>query len=216
MIVDLLIGLPGQRPGGLALSIVTAIGSGALAAAAGICYASLCVITPRLSLPVQGALACLRGVPLLLLVFALGQLTVLSLPVVGFVALFLYSLSHVGETLRAFLGAYPIALREQARLLGLSGPREWARFRIPWTLQRSLEALGTHWVSLLKDTGALTVLGIGELTTVAKILGEQRASGDWALVITIAALLYLISIIVLIRLLTVIRARFALEGASAI
>jgi ABC-type amino acid transport system permease subunit len=54
-------------------------------------------------------------------------------------------------------------------------------------------------VSLLKDTGALVVLGIGELTTVAKILGEVATTlEDWALVLATASALYLAATMALI------------------
>lgn len=209
MIVDLLIGLPDQRPGGLLLSVLAAVVAGGLAVLAGTLYATACVAAPGLTLSVQGVLALLRGIPLLLVVFALAQTTTLPLLASGFVALFLYSLSHVGEALRSYLATYPPALREQARLLGISRVREWLTFRIPWTLRRSLDALGTHWVSLLKDTGALTVLGIGELTTVARLLSERTNTRGWLLVLLAAAAIYLAAIAALTRTLSYLTNRFA-------
>jgi ABC-type amino acid transport system permease subunit len=199
VIIDLLVGLPGQRPGGLLLSVLCAVAAGAAAVAAGLCYATVCVQAPRATLIVQGGLALLRGIPLLLLIFALAQLTAMPLWAGGVTALFLYSLSHVGEALRSYLSTYPPALREQARLLRVPAAREWFTLRIPWTLRRSLDALGTHWISLLKDTGALTILGIGELTTVAKLWSERRSTTGWLLVLCTAALLYLIAVFVLAR-----------------
>ena len=201
MIVDLLIGLPTQRPGGVVLTVITAVGSGAVALILGAAYATICVHAPRLSLGLQAVLAVLRGIPLLLLVFALAQTMTLPLPLTGFLALLLYSLCHVGETLRGFMAAYPRALRDQARILGYGRVREWAWLRLPWTLRSSLDALATHWISLLKDTGALTVLGIGELTTVARALSESAGVGDWELIIATAGLIYLSVTIILIQLL---------------
>ena len=212
MIVNLLIGLPDQRPGGLLLSVLSAVVAGGLALLVGMLYATACVAAPRLTLSVQGGLALLRGVPLLILVFALAQTTTLPLLVSGFVALFLYSVSHVGEALRSYLASYPTALREQARLLGVSRGREWLTFRIPWTLRRSLDALGTHWVSLLKDTGALTVLGIGELTTVARMLSERTDTRGWLQVLLVAAAIYLVTIAALTRTLSYLTIRFAQQA----
>jgi polar amino acid transport system permease protein len=209
VIVDLLIGLPDQRPGGLLLSVLSAVTAGVLAVVAGLIYAAVCVRAPRLTLVVQGALALLRGVPLLLLIFALAQITTMPLWMSGLAALFLYSLCHVGEALRAYLSTYPNNLREQARMLNISAAREWFTLRVPWTLRRSLDALGTHWVSLLKDTGALTVLGIGELTTVAKLWSERESTTGWLAVLCVAAALYLSAIIVLTRLISASTARLA-------
>jgi polar amino acid transport system permease protein len=212
MIVNLLIGLPEQRPGGLLLSVFSAFVAGGLALLVGMLYATACVAAPRMTLWVQGGLALLRGIPLLILVFALAQTTTLPLLVSGFVALFLYSVAHVGEALRSYLASYPPALREQARLLGISRVREWMVFRIPWTLRRSLDALGTHWVSLLKDTGALTVLGIGELTTVARMLSERTDTRGWLQVLLVAAAIYLVTIAALTRTLSYLTIRFARQA----
>jgi ABC-type amino acid transport system permease subunit len=209
MIIDLLIGLPDQRPGGLLLSITSAVAAGTLAVIAGLFYAAACVRAPRLTLVVQASLALLRGIPLLLLIFALAQVTTMPLWMSGLAALFLYSLSHVGEALRSYMNTYPTGLREQARLLGIGGVREWLTLRVPWTLRRSLDALGTHWISLLKDTGALTVLGIGELTTVAKLWSEREGTAGWLMVLGVADGLYLSTVIVLNGLISASTARLA-------
>jgi polar amino acid transport system permease protein len=212
MMLDLLIGLPDQRPGGLLLSVMATIAAGGLALLAGVVYATACVTAPKLTLVVQGGLAVLRGIPLLLLIFALTQMTTLPLVASGFLALFLYSLSHVGEALRSYLAAYPPILREQAVMLGISAIHEWRTLRVPWTVRRSLDALGTHWVSLLKDTGALTVIGIGELTTVARLLSERTNTRGWLLVLLTAAALYLLVVLGMTRTISFLTARFARQG----
>jgi ABC-type amino acid transport system permease subunit len=210
MIENLLIGLPGGRPGGLVLTILYAITSGAAALALGFVYAMIGVVLPRASLPLQAASALLRGVPLLLLVFLLAQASGLPVGMAGFFALLLYSFAHVGEVLRSFLTSYPASLSDQARVMGIGPVREWLRLRMPWTLRHAWGAIGTHWVSLLKDTGALVVLGIGELTTVAKALGETPAGPDqWVVVVVSAATLYLAATLLLIRLLESVERRMA-------
>jgi ABC-type amino acid transport system permease subunit len=186
-----LIGLPGHRPGGLALSLLLGFGSAAVALVAGLGYATVCVALPRGSLPLQAAMAVIRGIPVLVLVFMAGAGTPLTLVLGGFLALCLYSLCHVGEILRGFLGSYPRILRDQARLTGLSPLAEWAGLRVPWALRRSLGALGTHWISLYKDTGALAVLAIGELTTIVKLLSQTVSTELWIGILVRAAVLYL-------------------------
>jgi ABC-type amino acid transport system permease subunit len=99
--------------------------------------------------------------------------------------------------------------------MGIQPVPEWALLRLPWTLRRSLDALSTHWVSLLKDTGALIVLGITELTTVARVLSEQASVTGWALILATAALLYLATSLALIRGVEFLKARYSLEGGAA-
>jgi len=193
VLTNLLIGLPGHRPGGLALSLLLGAGSAAVAMIAGLGYATICVALPKISLPLQGLMAFIRGIPLLILVFMAGTGTPLPLVVAAFLALCLYSLCHVGEIIRGFLGAYPQLLRDQARLTGISAPTEWLILRVPWALRRSLEALGTHWISLYKDTGALAVLAIGELTTIVQLLSQTVSTERWLGILATAAALYLVA-----------------------
>jgi polar amino acid transport system permease protein len=213
MIVDLLIGLPAQRPGGIVLTVLVAVGSATGALILGTIYATICVRVPWFSLGLQIPLAVLRGIPLILLVFAVGQLTTLPLVVTGYLALLLYSLCHVGETLRGFMASYPPILRDQSRVLGYGWLRDWALLRLPWTLGSSLEALATHWISLLKDTGALTVLGIGELTTVASTLSQSVGVADWEVIIGAAGLIYLSVTIGLIWSLELLRKKIPSQEA---
>lgn len=172
--MNLLIGLPGDRSGGLLLSLAYFFASGGTALLSGCVYAVICGAWPRASLLLQAATAVLRGVPLILLVFLFANVSWLTAGIAGLVGLIVYSFGHVSEILRSFLAAYPKATAEQAQLMGINPLRDWTLLRLPWTLWRSWRALITHWVSLRKDTGALVVLGIGELTTTTKMLSEIR------------------------------------------
>jgi len=202
MVVNLLIGLPGDRPGGMVLTLAYFFMAGAAAFMAGFVYAATCVALPRASLILQGASAVLRGIPLILLVFLLAHVSLFATGAAGLLALTLYSFGHVGEVLRSFLAAYPKPAADQARLMAVGRIHEWLHLRAPWTLWRSWTALITHWISLLKDTGALVVLGIGELTTTAKELSEVSSSFEqWATVLIVAAGLYLGATLTLIKLL---------------
>jgi ABC-type amino acid transport system permease subunit len=207
---NLLIGLPGHRPGGLALSLLLGVGSATVALLLGFGYATVCIALPRASLPLQGAMAIVRGIPLLILVFMAGAGTPMPLVLAGFVALCLYSLCHVGEILRGFLGSYPVLLRDQARLTGLSLPAEWLILRVPWALRRSLAALGTHWISLYKDTGALTVLAIGELTTIVQILSQTVSTERWIRILASAAALYLVTTLTIVAALRLVMRRVSI------
>jgi ABC-type amino acid transport system permease subunit len=206
VIENLLLGLPGDRPGGIMLTVVAAVVAGWLALLVGFLYATVCVKLPRASLPLQASSAFIRGVPLLLLIFFLAQMVPAASLVAGLAGLALYSFSHVGEILRSFLGAYPKHLSEQARVTGVGPVEELFRLRVPWTFGRSLDAIGTHWVSLFKDTGALVVLGVGELTTVAKVLSEGPEGFDrWAQILAWAGGLYLVATLSLIGGLRLVR-----------
>jgi ABC-type amino acid transport system permease subunit len=215
VIVNLLIGLPNARPGGLLLTIIYFLICVVAAVLIGWLYAAVCVLLPKVSLPLQAASSLLRGIPLLLLMFLFTQTSSLPVAFGGAFALVLYSFSYVGEVFRSFLGSYPVHLAQQARVIGMGPIREWMELRIPWTLASALDALGTHWISLLKDTGALVVLGIGELTSVAKVLSETTASYDrWTTVLVLAAGIYLAATLFFIRALRFIRTLGFAQGLT--
>lgn len=217
MIVQLLIGHPGSRPGGLALTIVYFQLAAGSSLVLGYIYAVLCARWPRASMVIQAVAAVLRGVPLLLLAFILATATSLPVYLAGFVALTLYSLTHVGEIIRSFLLAYPMELREQAKVMGLGVVADIVRCRLPRTFAYALDALTTHWVSLLKDTGALVVLSIAELTSVAKVLSEGRVTGSgWLTILGSAGLLYLVTTLALLRLLGAVRRRVVPFGPATV
>ncbi|WP_431857313.1 ABC transporter permease subunit [Azospirillum sp.] len=198
----LLFGLPDQQPGGLLLTVLLFLATGGAAVLLGLLYATAATALPLTALPLQAASAVLRGVPPLLLVFVLAHLVSASMLLAGMLALALYSFSHTGEILRSFVAAYPPTLAAQARIMGVSPWREWLTLRLPWALWRGLPALLTHWASLLKDTGALVVIGIGELTTVAKLLSEARADWSaWVMVLGLAAAFYLATTLLVLKLL---------------
>ena len=202
MVANLILGLPGDRPGGLVLTIFYFVAAGGLALGFGFLYATVGVVWKRASLGLQAVSAFLRGVPVLLLVFFAAHLSGLTPATAGLLALCLYSFAHVGETLRSFLAAYPTHLADQARVIGILPVWEWLLIRIPWTLRHAWGAVSTHWISLLKDTGALVILGVGELTTAAKALGETPANYNrWGLVLALAAALYLAATFTLIQML---------------
>lgn len=201
----MLVGFPDQRPGGLLLSGAFAVMAFGGAVIVGYGYAIVCGVLPRVSLALQGVLAALRGIPLLLLIFFVAQTTTLPLVGAGGLAILIYAVSHIGEVLRSYRTAYPSVLAEQSRVLGMSRVREEISLRAQWTFLRSMDALGTHAISLLKDTGALTIVGIAELTTIARSLGAGASLERWVVTVSTAAALYLAATLALIagiRLLT--------------
>jgi ABC-type amino acid transport system permease subunit len=206
VIIYLVIGLPDERPGGLVLTLLFALSTGSVALVLGIGYAIVCVIFKQLGMILQIVFAFFRSVPIVMFVFLVANLSGLAVHYSGMLALCLYSLGHVGEILRSFMLVYPAILHEQSNILGIGPYEELMTLRLPWSLRYSWDALCTHWISLLKDTGALVVLGIGELTAVARALGEQSASTqDWLVVFATASFLYLMATLGLIKTMGVLR-----------
>lgn len=187
----LLFGLPSEPVGGLVLTILTFLAAAAIGIALGAVYATVCVVSKTMAWPAMASSAFLRGVPPIILVFGLAHSALMSLTAAGMLGLALYSFSHVGETLRGYLASYPQAQAEAAKVAGMHPVRDWVGLRLMWSVRHALPAIATHWISLVKDTGALVIVGIGELTTVAKLAAESTSDlATWSLAIGMASALY--------------------------
>ncbi|MFT3687627.1 ABC transporter permease [Paenirhodobacter sp.] len=81
----------------------------------------------------------------------------------GVFALSLVFGGYAAEIIRGAWQAVPVGVIEAARTLGL---RPWLVFlhvRLPLMLRYALPGLGNHWVSLIKDTSLISVVGLHDL-----------------------------------------------------
>jgi glutamate transport system permease protein len=120
-------------------------------------------------LPVIGVIEFFRGVPLLLLIFALF----LAFPIVVHtdlpalwalvVALTLYNGAVIAEIIRAGVQSIPKGQTEAAYALGLSRGQTLRMILLPQAVRVMLPALISQLVVLLKDTSLGFVIGYAEL-----------------------------------------------------
>ena len=196
----LLFGFPGQRPGGLTLSLILA----ALAVAVGF----------GLAMPVSGAarsrwralrwcavayVEVFRGLPLILLLALVHQGVGgvrfgldWSPRTSAFAALVLYSSAYQAEILRAGLAAVPPELIESARLMGSRPRQAYLQIKLRYALRVMLPAFTGQAISLFKDTSVVVVIGVAELMTVARMaLGADVTNAPyWVTLYSFVGLLY--------------------------
>lgn len=196
----LLFGFPGQRPGGLTLSVLLAllaIGLGfVLALVVGAGRLAPWWVARRLA----GAyVEVFRGLPLLLLLLLVHQFIGgrrfgldLSPLASALIALTLYTSAYQAEIVRAGLAAVPQELTDSARLMGANSWQIFFRVRLRYTLRAMLPAFTGQAISLFKDSSVVLALGVGELMTVARsALGSDlRNSVYWVPVYLTVGLLY--------------------------
>lgn len=113
-----------------------------------------------------------RNTPLLIQIFIIffglpGIGIKLSPYVSGLTALVLYVGAYNTEVMRAGLEAVPRGQVEAAKSLGLTGVQTFLYIIIPQAFRISLPALGNNWVSLVKNSSLVSVIGMVELTWVA-------------------------------------------------
>ncbi|MEY4984515.1 MAG: hypothetical protein RIR62_2781 [Pseudomonadota bacterium] len=104
-------------------------------------------------------------------------------------ALVLAYAAFLAEIFRAGLQAVDKGQIEAAQALGLSG---WQRFRLivfPQAFRMILPPLGNDFVAMVKDSSLVSVLGVGDITQLAKV----TAAGNFKYFETynVAALIYL-------------------------
>jgi len=146
-----------------------------------------------------------RGVPLILVIFALGLgVPALSLPVVssqsdavyGVAALVLSYSAYVSEVYRAGLNSVHRSQVSAARSLGLSHGTALRFVVLPQAVRNIIPPLLNDFISLQKDTALVGTLGVIEANKAADIYSETVFNFSS---FTVAAILFLILTIPLAR-----------------
>ena len=146
-----------------------------------------------------------RGVPLILVIFALGLgVPALSLPVVstqpdvvyGVAALVLSYSAYVSEVYRAGLNSVHQSQVSAARSLGLSHGTALRYVVLPQAIRNIIPPLLNDFISLQKDTALVGTLGVIEANKAADIYSETVFNFSS---FTVAAILFLILTIPLAR-----------------
>jgi polar amino acid transport system permease protein len=170
--------LIGQYPhgpiGGLAMTLFMAVLGLALSfpIAVGLALARL---SPRraISLPAQGIIHVVRGLPLIMFIFWVYFLSplVIGRPIGGvetlIIALVLYEASYLAEIIRAGIEGLPEGQREAAHALGLGYIPTTFRVILPQALHNMLPSMVSQFVSTIKETSLGYVISAHELTFAA-------------------------------------------------
>jgi general L-amino acid transport system permease protein len=173
--------------GGLLLTILIAVVGILLSFPFGV----LLALGRRSSLPAVRALSTayielIRGVPLVTILFMADIMLPLFLPgevridrvarAMGGVTLF--SAAYVAENVRGGLQAIPIGQVEAANALGLSGVQTNLFIVLPQALRSVIPANVGLFISLLKDTTLVTIIGLSELLGIGRsVLGQSQWFG---------------------------------------
>lgn len=199
---NLLFGFPGQRPGGLTLSILLAI----VAVALGFVIANLIGNGAEsrwrtLRWFCRFYVELFRGIPLLLLLLLVYQVAGglrygqgLTPRGAALIALTLYSAAYQAEIVRAGLRSVPVQLVESARTVGSSPWHAHRRVKLRYAVRVMAPAFTGQAISLFKDTSVVVILGVAELMTVARvILGSDVTNAPyWVSLYMAVGLLYFI------------------------
>ncbi|PUZ31172.1 ABC transporter permease subunit [Staphylococcus arlettae] len=138
----------------------------------------------------------LRGTPLLVQVFLVyfGSTAVLgwnlSALICGMIALVINCSAYIAEIIRAGINAVDKGQMEAARSLGLSYGQTMKSVILPQAIKNILPALGNEFVTVIKESSIVSVIGVSEIMFNAQVV--QGASFDPFTPLLVAAVLYFI------------------------
>ncbi|OUN01159.1 MAG: amino acid ABC transporter permease [Firmicutes bacterium ZCTH02-B6] len=143
---------------------------------------------------------CVRGVPLISILFMAQVLLPIFLPdyriehvVRAMVGITLFSAAYMAENVRGGLQGVPRGQIEAAHALGLNGIQTLALIVLPQALRAVLPAIVGQFISLLKDTSLVAVVGLLELLGIARsVLANPTWLGRQAEVYLFVAMVYFI------------------------
>ena len=153
----------------------------------------------------------MRGTPLLVQIYiiyiGLPKLIGIDLPdmATGIIALSLNSSAYVSEIIRAGIEAVDKGQTEAARSLGMSQRQAMIDIVIPQAFKNILPALGNEFISVIKESSMVSVIGVAELMYNAGIVRGTTALGLEPVVV--AAVIYFIITFTLTRVLGYVERR---------
>ena len=140
-----------------------------------------------------------RGTPLLVQVYliylGLPQIG-LTLPAVpsGVIALSLCYGAYMAEIFRAGIEGVPYGQREAARALGLKEGVILRKIVLPQAMRLIVPPVGNQFIQMLKDSSLVSVMGVWELTFIARTAGRAEFR-HLEMLITAALIYWLLSIV---------------------
>jgi polar amino acid transport system permease protein len=133
----------------------------------------------------------IRGVPILVLIFTIAFAIVpaaasllsvfglsnnsISLSTRAIVALAMIYGAFLAEVFRAGIESIPPGQMEAARSVGMTHVQAMRHIILPQAIRNVLPALGNDFIAMLKDSSLVSVLGVRDLTQMARL----RASSNF-------------------------------------
>lgn len=174
---------------GLQVTVLVAAASGILGTLLGLFVAVIKLSQLRLPVLIGRAYTTIvRGLPELLVILIVyfggtaaitaltGRYVEISAFAAGVAALTVVFGAYCAEIFRGAIQSIPQGQTEAALSLGLASWQVWLLVILPQMIRVALPAFGNLWVSLLKDTSLISIVGLTDIMRVAFIgAGSMRA-----------------------------------------
>lgn len=138
---------------------------------------ALAKMSPKkwLNKPAQGYIQVIRGTPLMVQLFIIyyGLYTMnIELPdfASGVITISLNSAAYIAEIIRAGIQAVDKGQMEAARSIGMNQSLAMRKIIYPQALKNILPALGNEFITLVKESSIISVIGMQDLMFKAKVV----------------------------------------------
>ena len=189
--------------GGLLLTVYVAVAGIVLSFPLGVLLALGRTSTFALIRPLcVGYIELIRGVPLITLLFTGDLVLRFFLPpgtdppgkiMRAVIMITLFTGAYTAEVVRGGLQSVPRGQYEAAKAIGLSPTKTLRLIVLPQALRNVIPALVGQFISLLKDTSLLVIIGVNELLGIANVVTSQsqfRSQGLIAEALAFCGLIY--------------------------
>ncbi|MGN0822706.1 MAG: amino acid ABC transporter permease [Candidatus Gallimonas sp.] len=186
---------------GLKTTLIVSVGAAAVGILLGSLVAVVRILPKKSKWMILPNLICsayttiIRGTPmalqLFIMAFVIFAIRGFPLELTAILAFGINSGAYVSENIRAGILSVDKGQTEAGRALGLSGAQTMLRIVIPQGMKNVIPAIGNELIALIKETSIVSMIGMYDLTQVAKILGSGQNLATYLAPMTVAALFYL-------------------------
>lgn len=156
-------------------------------------------------------IAIIRGTPvyvqMMILYYMIFTMRGFPATLAGVICFGLNSSAYVAEIIRAGIEAVDRGQSEAGRSLGLSEMQTMKSIIMPQAIKNILPALGNEFIVLIKETSIMGGIAVLDVTKAAMNVGASTY--DYLTPLIIAALMYLVVVIILTKLLIMFEGRLA-------
>lgn len=152
-----------------------------------------------------------RGTPmalqLFIMAFVIFAIRGFPLEVTAIIAFGINSGAYVSENIRAGILSVDKGQTEASRALGVGTGYTMLKIVIPQGMKNVIPAIGNELIALIKETSIVSMIGMVDLTAVAKIIGSGQNLATYFAPMIVVALFYLAIVYLLTLLIKLIERR---------
>lgn len=152
-----------------------------------------------------------RGTPmalqLFIMTFVIFAIRGFPLEVTAIIAFGINSGAYVSENIRAGILSVDKGQTEASRALGVGTGYTMLKIVIPQGMKNVIPAIGNELIALIKETSIVSMIGMVDLTAVAKIIGSGQNLATYFAPMIVVALFYLAIVYLLTLLIKLIERR---------